>query len=251
MIKFFRRPGLFLKGNASTLLTFIGAGGVVFTSVLAVKATPKAMKMLDRAQVEKGEPLTKLEVIKVAGPAYIPAAVSGASTIACIFGANVLNKRSQAALTSAYALLDSSYKRYRAKVTELYGEDSDVQIREAIAKDVYEEKNLSVRDEQRLFYDSISMRYFETTIKSLQSAEHELNKKLLSTGYASVNDFYDLLGMARVDFGDKLGWTTFDRGRLMGCSMIEFHHHQTALDDGLECCMLYAMTEPTFDYMDY
>lgn len=251
MINFFRRPKLFFKNNASTLLTFIGAGGVVFTSVLAVKATPKAMRMLDRAQTEKGEPLTKMEVVKVAGPAYIPAIVTGTSTIACIFGANALNKRSQAALTSAYALLDSSYKQYRTKVAELYGEDSDNRVKEAIAKDTCPKEYVSSYDDLCLFYDSISMRYFETTIEAVQRAEHELNKKLLATGYASVNDLCEFLGISKVDFGDRLGWTTYDRGRISGCPFIEFYHHEVELETGLICRMIDAVTEPTFDYLDY
>ena len=99
MGKFLQLPK-FLTRNASTILTFIGAGGVIATSVIAVKATPGALKLLERAKEEKGEDLTTLEKVKVAGPAYIPAVVTGASTIACIFGANVLNKRNQASLMS-------------------------------------------------------------------------------------------------------------------------------------------------------
>lgn len=251
MIKFFKRPGLFVKGNASTLLTFIGAGGVLLTSVLTAKGTVKAIRALDKAKAEKNRDLTPLETVKIAAPAYIPATISGLSTMTCIFGANILNKRSQAALTSAYALLDNSYKQYRAKVSELYGEDSDVKIQEEIAKDMYEEMDPSINDEQHLFWDSISMRYFETTLEKLQSAEYELNRKLLSTGYASINDFYEMLDVARIDFGDRLGWTMYDRGRISGCSTIEFYHHKTALDDGLECCMIYTSTEPSFDYLDY
>ena len=251
MINLFRRPKLFFKANASTLLTFIGAGGVVFTSVLAVKATPKAMKLLEHAKEEKGDDLTVLETVKTAGPAYIPAVVSGTSTIACIFGANVLNKRQQAALTSAYALLDTSYKRYRAKVNELYGPAADIRVRDAIVKEEASTKEAPSYDGLRLFYDSLTMRYFETTVDSLRRAEQELNAKLLTTGYASVNDLCDFIGIARVDFGDRLGWTAFDRGRISGCTNIEFCHHKVELEDGLICCMIDTVTEPSFDYLDY
>ena len=108
----------FIKRNASTILTCIGGAGVIATSVLAVKATPKALQMIDNAKEEKGEDLSKWEIVKTAGPAYIPAVLVGASSIACIFGANVLNQRQQASLMSAYALLDNSYKEYKAKVIE-------------------------------------------------------------------------------------------------------------------------------------
>lgn len=83
------------------------------TAVMAVKATPKALRLIEEAEKEKGKKLTKTETVKVAWTPYIPTVLVGASTIACIFGANVLNKRRQAALMSAYALLDSSYKEYK------------------------------------------------------------------------------------------------------------------------------------------
>ena len=110
-----------LCDNSSTILTCVGAVGVAATATMAVKATPKAIALLEEAREEKGEELTKLEVIDVTAPVYIPAAIAGFSTIACIFGANILNKRSQAALMSAYALLDNSYKEYMRKSEELYG----------------------------------------------------------------------------------------------------------------------------------
>ena len=110
---------LYLKNNSASILSGIGAIGVVATAVMAVKATPKALILLDEAKEEKKDELTKFETIRVAGPVYIPSVLMGASTIACILGANVLNKQKQAALTSAYMLLENSYKDYRTKVKEL------------------------------------------------------------------------------------------------------------------------------------
>ena len=63
---------LFLKRNSSTILTCVGAVGVIATTVTAVKSTPKALALLDHAKEEKGEDLTKLARVKIAGPAYIP-----------------------------------------------------------------------------------------------------------------------------------------------------------------------------------
>ena len=118
MNKLVNKSKRFINRNASTILTCLGSIGVIATSVIAVKATPKALKLLETAKEEKGEELTSFEVIRTAGTIYIPAIITGGSTIACIFGANVLNKRSQAALMSAYALLDNSYKDYKKKVVD-------------------------------------------------------------------------------------------------------------------------------------
>ena len=146
----------------STVLTCIGAAGVVATSVMAVKSTPKAMQLLKDAEEEKGEKLTKIEVVKTAAPAYAPAVVTGVATVACIFGANVLNKHQQAAMASAYALLDRTYKTYSNKVSELYGEESSTEIKEALAKDEYEGISEEERSEDEdLFFDFNTLQYFK------------------------------------------------------------------------------------------
>lgn len=157
----------FLNRNASTILTCIGSAGVIITSVLTAKATPKAAYLLVKAKEEKGENLTVSETIKVATPAYIPAILTGVSTIACIFGANALNRRQQATLMSAYALLDNSYREYRDKVNELYGEDADKRVIEELAKDKYEEELVADEDGKLLFYDTFAGCYFRSNIEKV------------------------------------------------------------------------------------
>ena len=99
----------FIKRNASTILTGLGAAGVLATAIVTAKEAPKALSLLEAAKETKGEKLTKWEKVKIAGPAYIPAIITGAATAACIFGSNVISKRQQATLISAYVLLDNSY----------------------------------------------------------------------------------------------------------------------------------------------
>lgn len=157
----------FLKRHSSTILTTIGAIGVVATAVIAVKDTPKALRILDEAEQEKGEELTVKEKIVTAGPVYIPAIAVGISTIACIFGANTLNKRNQAALMSAYALLDQSYKDYKRKVSDIYGEDADKKIIEEVAKEELEPRdNMDDTDESNVvtIFDGTTMRSFESVL---------------------------------------------------------------------------------------
>lgn len=232
---------LFLKKNGSTILTCLGAAGVVATTVLAVKATPKAMAVIEKAEEEKGEKLTKLETVKVAAPAYIPTALSGLSTIACILGANILNKHTQASLMSAYALVDNAYKEYKRKVNDIYGDESARYIREEIASDKYEDIDITPIDtEKELFFDFFSLRYFEATMERVMSAEDKFNEYLSTRGYVSLNDFYDLLGLPVIDCGYDLGWTTSEYGQ------IDFNHDMTTvgIDDNLECCVISFAVEP-------
>ena len=236
--------------NASTILTCVGAVGVVATTVMAVKATPKALELLREAEEEKGVELTKVEKVVVAGPAYVPAFVVGASTIACIFGANILNKRQQAALMSAYAVLNSSFNEYKGKLKELYGEEADLQIREAIAKDHYDE-SIEVGDNKQLFYDSLSQRYFESTIEAVQQAEYRLNHDLNAFSEVTANQWYELLGLEPTLEGEILGWSA---GLCFECyykSWVDFTHHKTVMDDGLECTIIEMMNEPDTEYINW
>ena len=129
--------GMSLKKASPTILTCIGAAGVVATAVLAVKATPKADSLIkaDSRRNHDGDPYaaTKLEAVKSCWKCYIPATATGVATIICIFGANTLNKKQQASLASAYALVNRSYSDYKHKLKELYGEDAHKKIMESIA----------------------------------------------------------------------------------------------------------------------
>lgn len=247
---------LFLKKNASTILTCIGGAGVVTTTVLAVKATPKAVKLLEKAEVEKNEKLTTLEKVKVAGPAYIPTVVSGIATIACIFGANILNKRQQASLMSAYALLENSYKEYKDKVIDLYGEEADKEVRAGIVKDKYEEGVYPLEGNKQLYYDEYSQRYFEATSEQILRAETYINKIMTDTAGAYVNEFYDALKDAGVDidttdYGDYMGWSSCELYDMAWSSWLEFYHEKVIMDDGLEVTIIRFGMDPMFDFENY
>ena len=241
----------FIKRNASTILTCIGGAGVIATSVMAVKATPKALWLIEEAREEKGDELTKVETVLAATPAYVPAVIMGASTIACIFGANMLNQRKQAAMMSAYALLDSSYKEYRNKVAELYGEESAANVRAELAKDKYAGDGFSEDNDKQLFYDEFSGRYFESTMKDVLIAEHSLNKIITVDGGAYLNEFYELLGLETVDYGDYMGWNAYGLMEMYWHPWLEFEHEKFTFDDGLECYILKMPYEPMYDPENY
>ena len=233
------------------ILTCLGGVGVVATSVMAVKATPKASQLVDVAKEEKGEDLTKWETVKVAGPAYIPSVLMGTTTLACIFGANVLNKRAQAALTSAYALLDQSYKEYKNIVVELYGDESEAKIREEIAKDHLKEENIEEEDDGKLlFYDEFSKRYFRTTNEDILRAEYEINKMLTEDGCVALNELYELLDLPTVDYGDYVGWSSAQMFEMYWSSWINFRQEKFETDDGLEG-HIFIFTEPMIDFDEY
>lgn len=251
MSNLLNKAQLFLKRNSGTMLTGIGAVGVVVTSVMAVKATPKAIRILEEAKEEKGEDLTAIETIRAAGPIYIPAVISGASTIACIFGANILNKRNQAALVSAYAFLDNSYKEYKNKVSELYGEEANNNIVKEIAKDKYKDYSDPFEDDKQLYFDEYSGRYFQSTPEDIQKAEYELNRTLAINDGVYLNDWYESIGLDPLDYGGKFGWSSGITYEQYWQTWIDFSHIKTVLDDGLECTIVSFNQEPVCDFENY
>ena len=254
------RSKLFVKRNSSTILTVLGGAGVVATSIMAVKATPKALTLLEQAKEEKGEALTELEVVQTVAPVYIPTIIVGASTIACIISANILNKRHQASIAGAYALVDSSFKEYKKKLKELYGEETHNEVINAIAVEKAEDMyirnaymcgtcDLGVEDsgsEPRLFYDMHSGRYFESTIEQVLNAEYHLNRNYVLRGFAYLNELYEFLGIEETDYGSVLGWAPNDDGMYW----IEFDHRKAILDDGLEVYIIDMPFEPTYDFFE-
>lgn len=247
----------FLRRNSSTILTCTGAIGVVATTVMAVKATPKALSLLEDAKEEKGEELSKWEVVKVAGPTYIPAIVTGAATIACIFGSNIISKHQQASLMSAYALLDNSYKEYKKKVDEVYGEEAGKTVRAEIAKDKYTGDEIVLDDGKELFYDFYSGRYFESTKEAVLKAEYETNRKLYVEYSVGLNDFYRMVGLEPLPEYEELGWSCGQIEEMYWHNWIEFDHEETVIDrddddnEGLVATIIEMPLPPYIDYEYY
>ena len=242
---------VFLKKNVSTILTCIGGVGVVTSTVMAAKATPKALRRLEQAEEVKGGDLTNLEKIQVAGPAYIPTILVCTSTLVCVFGANILNKRQQAALVSAYAFLDNTYKDYKKKANELYGEEADNHIREELSKDKYEESDIPEDDGQQLFFDEFSGRFFRSTLEKVQRAEYRLNRDLVMRDWATINEFYELIDLPPVDGGDNIGWSTCMNEQAYWQTWVDFSNLKTVTDDGSEYYILRIYQEPMMDFGDF
>ena len=246
----------FFKKYSAPILSIIGAAGVAVTAVAASKAALKADELVKEAAHENDSELTKADIFKIAIPAYIPVIATGTATICCILGANMLNKRQQAMLTSAYAVVSKAYGDYKNKVREVYGEDahrdileqirSNVQVEQSDPKPIYASTFFSAccldfesSEEERLFYDAFSERYFQSTFSKVLQAEYHLNRNYVLGMEVTLNNFYELLGIDQTDYGERIGWN-IDNGMMW----IDFDHYKIILDDGLECFMIEMMIDP-------
>ena len=255
----------FARQKSPIVLAIMASAGVIATAVMAVKATPKAVELIkaDSRAKHDGDPdaSTKTEAVLAAWKCYIPAAAFGGATIACIVGANMLNTRQQLAIGSAYSLAKQSFKEYKNKLKELYGEEADKKIEEAIKVDkcrdvsIYAD-TLGTRNDLdpgetvepdilRTFYDSFSDRYFESTLAKVIEAEYHINRNYVLGEEVTLNEFYDFLGLDHTDAGDDLSWYGLD-----GVQWLDFNHRMTVLDDGMEVCVIDMAFEPVAEEDD-
>lgn len=245
--KLLHKSGLCIRKYSPVALSFVASAGVVITAIAAAKATPRAVALVyaDSRKKHDGDPYayTKKEAFIAAWKCYIPAVAFGASTIACIMGANALNRRQQAALTSAYALVQSSYKEYKDKLKELYGEEAHNVIMDSIISSLDFGEGMEP-EVSRTFYDSFSQRYFESTIEKVIQAEYHLNRNFMFAGVIPLNDFYEFLGLEKTELGDAVGWSSCN-GDIY---WIDFNHHRLTLDDGMEIYVIDMVFEPTAEW---
>lgn len=241
----------FCNKHGATILTFAGAAGVIATAVEAVRATPKALDLLEVSEEVKGEKLTKKEIICIAGPAYIPAVMIGGATIGCIFGANILNKRQQVLLTSLYSMLDNTYRNYRNKVKEIYGEEGDHKVIEAIANDNMKGDYLPPVDPDatRPFMDMNSLQLFYTSLDDIREVEKTLNELLNSRGYVRVSEYNELLGIRSIEEDYHTGWVSEKFNGKYGCEKIELKCTASIDKNGDAYHILEFMQDPIADYL--
>lgn len=237
-----------LRQSSPTILTVLGIAGVVGTTVMAVRATPKAMKLIKAKKDElETDKLTPQELVETTWKCYIPSVLIGVGTVTCIIGIGVMDRRNQAALASAYAMVNESYKQYRQAAKKVYGADADDKICAEMAKDAmiadngwgYQTYNMGMdtESERILCYDMFSKRYFNTTMAAVINAQYHINRNLQLRGYCTLNEYYEFLGINGVDLGNEMGWNLQDiyEG---GEMWLDFDNRKTDLEDGLECVII-------------
>lgn len=204
----------FISDNTPAILTGLSIAGTVSTAVLAVKATPQALRDIMDAESELGVKLTFQDKVRLTWQYYIPSAVVGTISIGAAIGAQSINHRRQAALMSVYALTETSFREYREKTREVVGEKQEEEIKKEIAKEhltgvpMVNSEVIITGQGDHLCYDSLSGRYFRSDIEKIRKAINDLNQSVLNDicGYASQNDFYRLIGLPPVTFGEEHGW---------------------------------------------
>lgn len=248
---FIKNTKCFLGKHSPEILTGIGIAGMVTSTVLAVKATPKALVLLEEARTNEdgtlGDKLTIVETVKVAWKPYVPAIAVGIASISCIIGASRVNYKRNAALATAYALSERTLINYRDKVVETLGEKKEKEVRDKISQDEINKKPISSSQViitpkgNTLFMDSITGRYFRSDLDSIKKAVIELNMEISHQNYISLNEFYSNIGLDRISNGDNLGWN-IDNG------YVEIDYSTCLADNDEPCIVIDYISQPKYDF---
>ena len=248
VVKFLNDAKLWTVKHSPEILTGIGIGGMITTTVLAVVATPKALALIEKAEQEKEEQLTPIETVKAAWKPYVPAIVTGVGSVACLIGASSVNARRNAALATAYQLSTTALAEYKEQVLDTIGEKKEELVREKVSQKQLDKTPISGNEViftgngTSLCLDPLSQRYFECDIETIRQAEITLNKQMQQSicGSVSLNEFYDEIGLDRIDIGDELGWNA---GYL-----IDLDDHPGKSSNGKLCWVIGHHNAPMYGY---
>lgn len=231
-----------ISKNAPTILSVLAGFGTVTTTVLAVKATPHAMK-----ELEEKKPETTLEKVAVAGKYYLPAAGMGLTTLACIFASNKISLSRVALVSTLYAKSEETMQEYQAKIVERFGEKKEEKVRDDICLDhvnkTFNPSNPIIASpiEGKLrCLDKWSGRYFYSTVEEIRSAVNDLREELQGDWYISLNEFYYALGLEGIEAGEEMGWNADDPIRVKFSSQL--------CPDGIPCLVVDFETRPKFRF---
>lgn len=247
-----KSAGRVLTKYSPGILTGIGIAGMIGATFMAVKATPKALYLIEAKKEESEvEELTPVETIKTCWTCYIPATLTTVLSAACLIGASTVSAKRNAALATAYSISEAALREYQEKVVEVIGEKKEKAVRDAVAKNQIERDPVTKSEvviidsnSNTLCYEPLSGRYFKSTIDKIKKAEIKLDRQMIQEMYVSLNDFYWEIGLDETDLGDKMGWN-------LSKGYMDLSFSSQLADDGTPCAVIVYGIPPVYDYQNY
>ena len=241
----------FLVRKSPEILIGVGITSMITATVMAVKATPKALILIEEKKRElKVDKLSVGDTVKAAWKCYIPAVATTAVGAGCIIGSSTVSAKRNAALAAAYTLSESTLKEYQTKVIETIGEKKEHLVRDEISKEQLRQNPVSnntvvvVGNDKTLCYDPVSKTYFKSSINKIDKAINRINDQLLKEGYVSHNDFLMELGLEPNDESEEKGWRWEKDG------MVEWYPSSQIADNDEPCIVINYYCAPHYRY-DY
>lgn len=223
LAKITKNLGGLISKNSPHILTGLGCAGVVSTTILAAKASPKAIAILedeaDYRKRKKIQPMSKLDKVKLTWKCYIPTGVVGATTIGCIIGANTVHTKRNAALASLYVLSESTFRDYKNKVVQEIGKPRETKVRDEIAKDHIANNPpqagsvIFTGSGDVLCCDKLGERYFYSSYETIRQKVNDLNFRLRHEMRLNLNEFYYEMNLAPTKLGEMMEFN-IDKGQI-------------------------------------
>lgn len=216
----------FTVAKSPAILTAIAVTGTVTTAVLASQASFKAARLIqdeearhivegkaDHVPHDEAYVLETADKVKLVWTLYIPAASTCITTIVAMIAATQIGTRRAAAMTVAYSMTEKAFGEYREKIVEKLGEKKEEAARDELAQERVDRHPLSASKQvvivganEVLCFDQHSGRYFNSSMEQIKKAQNDTNFQILNDTYASLNDFYERIGLPMVPTGEELGW---------------------------------------------
>lgn len=242
-----------LKKHSPEILVVAGIAGTVVSAVLACKATTKVAEILDETKGtldtihegmetgaingqeytnedgKKGTVVVYAQTGMKLAKLYGPAIILGTLSITSILASNNILRKRNVALGAAYAAIDKSFKEYRGRVIERFGEQVDTELKYGIKAKKFEEievdpetgkekkvkKTVMVADpnlqsDYAVYFDSKSRNYETNPDYNrmfLKAQQAFANDKLQTRGHLFLNEVLDDLDLPRTPAGQIVGWT--------------------------------------------
>lgn len=247
----FRQAERFAASNSPQILTGVAVAGTLTTAVLTGKASIRAYQILENAgefdkHISEAPPLDAKAKVMLVWKEFVPPVAVGALTVASVITANQIGTRRAAAMAAAYAISEKAFTEYKEKIVEKIGENKERAARDDIAQDrvrnnpVTERTIIATRGGQDLCYEPYTGRYFTSDMETIKKAQNDLNYQVLNNYYASMSDFYDLLGLDRTKLSDDLGWNSN--------KMLELTFSTVLSDDDRPCLVMDYQVVPINGY---
>lgn len=277
------KVGFQLQRKSPELLVGLGIIGAITSAVLACKATTKAGKIIEEANdaistihqanengvTNAGETYSEQDCKKDLAVAYVqtgvkfaklyaPAVLLGAASVTSILASHNIMKKRNVALAAAYAAVDKSFKDYRGRVLERFGEQVEKELRYNIKAQEIEEtvtdgkgKEKTVKktaDVAQAGWDPSKYSPYakifdeshpdwrkdaEQNLYYLKALQAQATDKLRSQGHLFLNEVYDMLGFKRTQAGAAVGWI-YDPRHPIGDDFVDFGMYEVRREKAVD-----------------
>ena len=208
----------FTNEHTPEILIGTGVVGMATSTVLAVKATPKATELMEDKKAELGVTyLTKREMVEVTWKEYAPSVILSVLSAGVIILGTSKSVRRTTAIATVYALSENTLREFKNKTKEVVGEEKVREIEKEVSRTLVKQQPtvIETRDSEyiittgngdTLVYDSLSGRYFRSSVNAIERACNSINHSLMSDHFMTVNDFYNELDIPTIGAGGMIGW---------------------------------------------